>query len=61
MLFTKSSLIIISLFSVGLVFYSNKVGNIQQKEHEKRIRKINSVNNDLVEACNWDVPRGISV
>jgi hypothetical protein len=46
---------------VGLVFYSNKVGNIQQKEYEKRIRKINSVNNDLVEACNWDVPRGISV
>lgn len=48
---------------MALVFYSKEVGSSQQqqKEHEKRIRKINSVNNDLVEACNWDVPRGISV
>ena len=48
---------------MALVFCSKEVGNSQQqqKEHEKRIRKINSVNNDLVEGCNWDVPRGNSV
>lgn len=48
---------------MALVFYSKEVGSSQQqqKEHEKRIRKINSVNNDLVEAHNWDVPRGNSV
>ncbi|MGD9674668.1 MAG: hypothetical protein AB7U98_14470 [Candidatus Nitrosocosmicus sp.] len=48
---------------MALVFYSKEVGRSQQqqKEYEKRIRKINSVNNDLVEGHIWDVPRGNSV
>lgn len=51
----------ISMSSLVLVFYSNEVGNSQQKENEKHIRKIDAVNNDLVDACNWDVPRDIAV
>jgi len=48
---------------MALVFYSIEIGSSQQQqtEHEKRIRMINSVNNDLIEGCNWDVPRGNSV
>lgn len=38
---------------MAFVFYSNEVGNNhqQQKENEKRIRKIDSMNNDLANAC----------
>lgn len=46
-----------------LVFYPNEIGSSkqQQKENENRLRKIDSMNIDLIEACNWDVPRGIAV
>ncbi|MGE0389269.1 MAG: hypothetical protein AB7P13_03960 [Candidatus Nitrosocosmicus sp.] len=33
---------VFSLFSGGLVFYSEETGTSQQKKHQTRIRKINS-------------------
>ncbi len=55
-----TAILVIMALSASVILMSIDEKSMQ-KENELHLLKIISANNQLVDVCNWDVPRGIAV
>jgi hypothetical protein len=53
-------LIVITLSGLSMMIASTDVRSNQDRINQ-RLNEIDIMNNQLIEACNWDVPRGIAL